>query len=203
MSRVNAPGPAQMCLGEGETHLHPLVADGSEVPGPSLEQRRGHVRRPPGQGQPPICPGLRPRQQPEVVVGVSSVGLQDAPQEEGEGRSRLPRSGGWTMGRHPWADPSLAPLRSGPNVLEGTAALTALGAICPEGQATRPWCPETSHPSRSFHRTQLPCQPQVSQHPHPEVGRSALTGSPASPFSPGRPGFPRSPWNTEQTEVGG
>lgn len=43
---------------EGETHLHPLVADGSEVPGPALEHRGGGLLGAPGgRGSPlPVCP---------------------------------------------------------------------------------------------------------------------------------------------------
>ena len=48
---------------QGETHLHALVADGSEVPRPSLQQRKGCVRHPWGQGQPPSSPlALHPTQ---------------------------------------------------------------------------------------------------------------------------------------------
>lgn len=45
--------PRKGCCGGGETYLHPLVTNGSQVPGPSLKHRGGEVLDTPGgPGQP-------------------------------------------------------------------------------------------------------------------------------------------------------
>lgn len=83
--------------GGGKAYLHPLVANGSEVPGPSLEQRREHVR-PPGQRQPPPSP-LRPH----YTQAWSARGMELA--------DRWP---GWTPAPSLKAPHSWGPLRGAP-----------------------------------------------------------------------------------------
>lgn len=81
---------------EEETHLHPLVADGSEVPGPSLEHSGGHVRCPWGHRQPPqsaLPPTLLRPGQPETL-GWLTTG--PSPREQ-------PRCESSTS--HPWGSP--------------------------------------------------------------------------------------------------